>query len=156
MADEQPGKVNPSQVVVDELVRYINQSREATFENEKFAIGVLQAVSGGSLVAVLAQLTALQQLVSPRFVPWFVSLCIVALLSAVLASYFKHEYKLWDLKAQVVPRTSADEPEFAKRSAKSSRYLKAMRWSMRVSIVALFVAFVALAGAMWARQLGCL
>jgi hypothetical protein len=70
-------------------------TREIHFKNEAFTIGILQAVSGASLVAGLAQLDTLLRLAPTDAVLIFLSAGTVSLGSAVLAAFWKHEYKMW-------------------------------------------------------------
>lgn len=82
--------------------------RDILFSNEAFVIGMLQAVSGGSLVAAVAQSEALLKLSGNIAFLLFLTVMAVALLGAVLAAYWKHQYKLWDVKAQA---SAAENPE---------------------------------------------
>jgi hypothetical protein len=77
----------------------VNQKeREVLFSNEAFLIGVLQAVSGGSLFAALAQSATI--LKHSGFVPFLLFLTFMgfALICAVWAAYWRHQYKLLDIK----------------------------------------------------------
>ncbi len=67
--------------------------------NEAFLIGVLQVVSGGSLFAGLSQTEALERLAGSVSFLGFITLMAAALVASVLAAYWKHEYKKWDVKA---------------------------------------------------------
>ena len=108
--------------------------RDILFSNEAFVIGMLQAVSGGSLVAALAQSEALIKLSGNIAFLLFLTAMAVALLVAVLAAYWKHQYKLWDVKAQA---SAAQNPEEAqRRSANANNYLRAMRTAFVVSLLA--------------------
>jgi len=125
------------------------QNREVLFENEKFAIGVLQAVCGGALVAAIAQIENLRKLVPLAALYWFVTLALVALSLAVLAAYFKHQYKLWDVKSPL----AKDNDDAKRRAGKTSFYLKWMRITMGSAVVTILVDFGLLAISLWVQYL---
>ena len=111
------------------------KERDILFANEAFVIGVLQAVSGGSLFAALAQSETLLNLAGkPPFLV-FLTLMGIALISAVLAAYWKHQYKMWDVKARV-SAAGGDSSEAQTRSGSSSAFLVAMRHAMLVAVLA--------------------
>ena len=139
----------------EKLERYLDQSRGATFENEKFAISVLQAVSGGSLVAAFAQIKPLTDLASVSAVYVFITLASFSLVLAVLAAYFKHQYKMWDLKMHVVQNALKEAEEAIRRQKKSQTYLKRMRWAMGLCVTSISTSFAVLCIALWWRYLGC-
>ena len=127
------------------------KEREVLFSNESFLIGVLQVVSGGSLFAGLAQTTAIITLVGQRAFLGFLSLMGVALVGAVLAAYFKHQYKMWDVKGGAVARR--DQTEAKKRHIRAGWYLNAMRWSMHVSVASFGLGILGLLSFSWAHAL---
>lgn len=122
--------------------------RDILFANEAFLIGVLQAVSAGAIVAALSQSDVLVKL-GGRF-PFlvFVTGMGLALLAAVLAAYSKHQYKMWDVKAQA-SAARASETEAVQRSASTAFHLSLMRKSMLFALVLVFAALIELLGAMW-------
>ena len=124
--------------------------RDVLFANEAFLIGVLQAVSGGSLVAAISQSEPLTKLAGRVPLLLFLSATGLALLAAVFSAYWKHQYKLWDVKAQV-SLAKSDEATAAERSSFSTFHLVAMRRGMLISLSLLLVAFLVLLGAMWVR-----
>lgn len=63
------------------------KERDILFSNEGFVIGVLQAVSGGSLFAALAQSETLLKLAGKLPFLAFLTLMGIGLVSAVLAAY---------------------------------------------------------------------
>jgi hypothetical protein len=73
--------------------------REVLFSNEAFVIGMLQAVSGGSIVAALSQSDALVKFAGQNSLLLFVTAMATCLAFAILTAYWKHQYKLWDVKA---------------------------------------------------------
>lgn len=111
------------------------KERDVLFANEAFVIGVLQAVSGGSLFAALAQSEALLKLAGRLPFLAFLTLMGIALMSAVLAAYWKHQYKMWDVKARVSV-ASGNSSEGQTRSRSSGAYLVAMRRAMFVAVLA--------------------
>ena len=88
--------------------------RDILFANETFAIGVLQAVSGGSLVAALSQSEALVKHAGRLAFVGFLTAMGIALLAAVLAAYWKHQYKMWDVKAGVSASQSERDEAIAR------------------------------------------
>lgn len=124
--------------------------RDILFANESFLIGVLQAVSGGSLVAAISQSEPLTKLAGRIPLLIFLSAAGLALMCAVLSAYWKHQYKMWDLKAQVSV-TKSDDAAAAERSTFSTFHLVAMRRGMLASLISLLLGFVVLLTAMWVR-----
>jgi hydroxymethylglutaryl-CoA reductase len=125
--------------------------RDILFSNETFVIGMLQAVSGGALVAALAQSEALIKLSGNTAFLLFLTAMAAALLVAVLAAYWKHQYKLWDVKAQVSASSNVEEAQ--NRSIKANRYLKAMRAAFVVSLAGILLGVGELVVAFWSRAL---
>ena len=126
--------------------------RDILFSNEAFVIGMLQAVSGAALVAALSQSQALVGLSGNTAFLLFLTAMAVALVVAVLAAYWKHQYKLWDVKAQVsASRNAADEAQC--RSKKANRYLSAMRVAFALSLAAIVLGVGELVAASWYKAL---
>ncbi len=111
------------------------KERDILFANEAFVIGVLQAVSGGSLFAALAQSEALLKLAGKSPFLAFLTLMGIALMSAVFAAYWKHQYKMWDVKARVSV-AGGNSLDAQARSGSSIAYLVAMRRAMFVAVLA--------------------
>ena len=126
------------------------KEREVLFANETFAISVFQAVAGGALIAGFSQSTALIALTSTIPFLLFITQMALALTSAVIAAFCKHQYKMWDVKARVA---SSKEEQHA-RAKRTGRYLNAMRFSMALALVAFVLGIVVLVGAAWARAVG--
>ena len=133
--------------------------RQVLFENERFVIGVIQAVSGAGIVGALSQASTVLQLVGPLGFKLFITFMSVALASAVLAALFRHQYKMWDIQghsaAQRVERghgiiTDLDKfPELKKLFVRSNRYETAMRWTIIASVVFVLAAILILAILLW-------
>lgn len=105
--------------------------RDVLFANEAFVVGMLQAVSGAAVVAALAQSETLVKWAGRMSFLLFVTAALLALALAMLAAYWRHQYKMWDVKAQAsASQGRGDEAE--SRGSRASLYL----WSMRYSIVA--------------------
>ncbi len=113
---------------------------------------MLQAVSGAALVAALSQSQALIGLAGNTAFLLFVTAMAVALVVAVLAAYWKHQYKLWDVKAQVsASRNAAEEALF--RSTKANWYLNVMRVGFVVSLTFIICGVGELVATSWFRAL---
>ena len=128
------------------------KERDVLFSNEAFVIGVLQAVSGGSLFAALAQSETLLKLTGKLPFLTFLTLMGVGLVSAVLAAYWKHQYKMWHVKARVSAANS-NSSDAQTRSGSSVAYLVAMRRAMFVAVVAFVFGLGDLLFFAWARAL---
>ena len=122
--------------------------RDVLFANEAFLIGVLQAVSGGSLVAGLSQADTLMRLATKSPFLAFLTAMVVALLAAVLAAYWKHEYKMWDMKGQASAAKGQTE-DAQHRGGLAGANLWQMRWSMRVALFGILIGFTVLVVAIW-------
>jgi hypothetical protein len=124
------------------------KERDVVVANESFLIGVLQAVSGGALVAGLSQSEPVIRHAGKAALLLFLTCQTVSLLTSVLAAYWRHEYKLWNLKAGV-SSSRGDEAEVRARAKKSDRALWRMRRAFEISVAGVIVGFVILIGAMW-------
>jgi hypothetical protein len=124
--------------------------RDILFANESFVIGMLQAVSGGSLVAAISQAEALVKYAG-RF-PFAILLTAMGfgLAASVLAAYWKHQYKMWDVKAQV-SASKGNTAEATQRAQSAGTYLTAMRRAMLCSVVVIVLGLGALVAAFWYR-----
>mgnify|MGYP000624982294 CR=1 FL=1 len=126
--------------------------RDILFANEAFVIGMLQAVSGGAIVAALSQSETLLKLSGKVGFLVFLTAMAVALLFAVLAAYWKHQYKLWDVKAQASASRNAHE-EVAERNRKAGGYLRAMRTILVASLVSVLAGIGELVVSVWWQAL---
>lgn len=122
--------------------------RDVLFANESFLIGVLQAVSGGSLVAAIAQFPALKAIAGLLAVLLFITFMTIALASAIVAAFCKHHYKMWDVKAGV-SLNQGKQGEALDRSISTSRYLTVMRGAMAFALVSIVIALAVFVGACW-------
>ncbi|TAK66428.1 MAG: hypothetical protein EPO19_14570 [Betaproteobacteria bacterium] len=126
--------------------------REVLFANESFLVGVLQAVSGGSVVGGLSQAETIIRFAGKLPYLFFLTAMIVALLAAVLAAYWKHDYKMWDVKGHAAAKKG--EPERARSHIElAGSDLWQMRWSMRTALFAILLGFTVLVAAFWYRGL---
>ena len=128
------------------------KERDVLFANEGFVIGVLQVVCGGSLFAALAQSETLVKLSGKLPFLSFLTLMGIGLASAVLSAYWKHQYKMWDVKAGA-SHADGRPGEATKRWERAGCYLRAMRLAMPISVVSIFIALGGLVLAAWARVL---
>jgi hypothetical protein len=124
--------------------------RDIIFANESFLIGMLQAVSGGSLVAALSQAEALIKHGGRFALVFLLTAMALALVVAVLAAYWKHHYKMWDVKAQV-SASQGNAAEATARNNTSGKYLTAMRRGMFWSVLLVAAGLVGLIVAVWVR-----
>lgn len=126
--------------------------REVLFANEAFAISVVQAVSGGSLIAALAQAEAIIDLGGHLAFLIFVTCTALALVSALLAAYWRHQYKLWDVRGGVSAAKGKDE-KAVRRGLVANRYFKLVRLALLVSVMAILVGLCALIALFWYEYL---
>ena len=70
---------------------------------------------------------------------------ILGLFAAVAAAFFRHQNKMWDVKAAV----REEGPEKTRRGRKTVWYLWAMRHTMTASAILLAVSLIFLIGALW-------
>lgn len=120
-------------------------TREIHFKNEAFLIGILQAVSGASLVAGLSQLDTLLRLAPGSVVLAFLTIATIALATAVSSAYLKHSYKMWDMKAKAAP----EENDRIAYMRLANRDLSLMRGAMTGCLIAILIGYLALAAALW-------
>jgi len=125
--------------------------RDILFSNEAFVIGMLQAVSGAGFLAAISQSQTLINLFGKTAFLLVLTSMAVALMVAMLAAYCKHQYKLWDVKAQV--SASKNESNQAQlRSTKSNKYLKAMRIAFVVALITILFWVAELLVTVWLRD----
>lgn len=121
------------------------KERETLFENEALVIKVLQAVSGASLVAALAQSTTLSILAGRLSLLLFLTTMVLGLLAAVFAAQGKHQYKMWDVRAAAVD----SEEEKERRYRRAGWYLTGMRAAIWFAFVVIGVGFLQLLAFLW-------
>lgn len=121
------------------------KEREVLFENEALAVKTLQAVSGASLIGALSQTSTLVRLAGYRSFLLFLTAMAFALVAAVLAAHWKHQYKMWHVKGIA-------EKENLKRNRRlrlSSFYLIGMRMALWVSLIFIATGFLELVVYLW-------
>jgi len=124
--------------------------REVLFGNEAFALGMLQAVSGGSIVGSLAQADTIIEHAGNLSFLLLVTGTLLSLATATIAAYWRHQYKMWDVKA-VASASQGQQSVAAERSVRSSLYLRAMRWAMLGSLLFLLFSLIQLVVWLWFR-----
>lgn len=133
-------------------IRMPQLDREVLFGNEAFTIGVAQVVSGAAAVGALSQFEALAGLAGRISVLIFLTLSspymVLALVSAVLAAYIRHQYKMWDIKAGAAGGLG-DQELAQTRGEWANRDLDRMRRGMTLSIDIVCLGFFELVGALW-------
>ncbi len=112
----------------------VHPDREQLFGNEAFAIGMLQVVAGGAVVASISQITSIIQHAGKLAFLLFLTLMAFALFAAILAAYWRHQYKMWDVKRIL---------------NKANFSLIAMRRAMLSSVILVVAGVLWLVGAMW-------
>ncbi len=148
MADGREGMSEAFQNQRDVVNRAQDQhqkEREVLFENESLVVKVLQAVSGAALIGSLAQTKTLIALVGKISFFSLLTAMALALIAAVVAAYWKHQYKLWDVKAAAAQ--SKDEGE--KRLKWSKLYLNGMRWAIWFSLMSIAAGLIQLLVCLW-------
>jgi len=112
----------------------MHPDREQIFGNEAFAIGMLQAVAGGSVVAAISQLDKILQYANMLAFLLFITLMSFGLVAAISAAYWRHQYKMWDVK---------------QKPGKAGWYLSAMRRSMLLALILVVAGVLWLVGSFW-------
>lgn len=125
--------------------------RSTLFANEAFAIGMLQAVSGGALLATIGNWSALAELIgkTPRLL--FLTTTAVTLALAVLAAYFRHQYKMWSVKADD-SREKKEKNKIGQRNKKAACYLTTMRRFLATAVVAFVIGIAGLVVCAWYNE----
>ncbi|MFZ1058151.1 MAG: hypothetical protein WAP47_03050 [Candidatus Rokuibacteriota bacterium] len=122
--------------------------REVLFENEAFVVAMLQAVSGGAVVAALAQSDSLVKWAGRTSFLLLVTAASLALGLAILAAYWRHQYKMWDVKAEA-SASQGKIDEAATRGYRASFYLWGMRYSVVAALLSLLFALGQLVTSLW-------
>jgi hypothetical protein len=124
------------------------KDREVLFGNEAFIIGMLQVLSGGAVVAALAQLEAITKITGSTLFAIFFTAISTTLGLAVLAAYWRHEYKKWDVKAGVSAAQGKDA-EANKRSQLAGNALDRMRGAIGWSVGSFLASLAMLVLSVW-------
>ena len=130
---------NGGHVPEDQDKPQLHPDREQLFTNEAFAIGMSQAVAGGSIVASIAQIDAISEHAGILVFLVFMSLMSISLIAAVTAAYWRHQYKMWDVKQQ---------------SSKANSYLWSMRYAMVTSVILTISGILFLVVGFWVGVFG--
>ena len=112
----------------------LHPDRNVLFGNEAFTIGVLQAVSLATIAGTIAQFSTLTELVGRVPILVFITLVVLTLLCAIAAAYFRHQYKMYDVKRD---------------PGRANRYLWLMRRGMACAVILLIIGFLELLLAFW-------
>ena len=101
---------------------------------EAFVVGMLQALSGSAFVVGIAQARALIHLSGHLAYRAFVTAMAAALVTAVLAAYWTHQHRVWDVKAKV-SSAEGDAEATAGRSKQAGWYLAATRRASGFAVI---------------------
>ena len=126
------------------------QERVVLFGNEGFALGALHTVSAAAAFGVVNQMDKLRDIAGIIAPLTSLTLLLAALAASIGAAYFRHEYKMWDIKARVLN----EDAEQARRFKKANFYLGWMRELMGAATLWIVGALLILAFAMWFRVFG--
>jgi len=126
--------------------------REVLFQNESFFIGMIQAVAGGSIVGALSQVEVLKLWVGSWPLLFFLTSSLVAISLASFSAYWRHQYKMWDVKAHA-SKCRNEPQEAATRSELASCNLRRMRSGMLYSLVSLLAGIAVLVLGLWLRAI---
>ena len=91
--------------------------RRKLAENEAFAIGMLQAVCAAAAFGIVASLKTFNRIAGPLPVLIALTALVLGLVGAVGAAVFRHQYKMWDVKAAVRKEHEADLKKTQQESA---------------------------------------
>jgi len=138
------GSIDPMEIVRFMMDQHEGE-RSKLSENEAFAIGMLQAVCAATAFGIVSQIRTLNKIAGAGPVLVVLSALIVGLVAAVVSAFFRHQYKMWDVKASA---TLNDNTTKAKRAKWSDRNLGRMRHCMLVSVVLLVLSLAILVAAM--------
>jgi hypothetical protein len=122
--------------------------REVVTVHEAFLIGMLQAVAGGSMVAGLSQAEPVIKLIGKLSFLIFLTMVSSALLAAVLAAYWRHECRKWNLKANA-SRARGNVEEAEQRFQFADRDLRHTRGAFLASLIFVLGAYAVMIVAMW-------
>lgn len=113
---------------------------------------MLQAVSGAAVVSALSQSEPLVKWAGQLSFLLFITASAIALGFALLAAYWRHQYKMWDVKAQC--SISEGDTEVAKRRSKRTNfYLWGMRYVLVASLLSFLFALSQMVVSMWFQAL---
>jgi hypothetical protein len=114
----------------EELQAYLRaqheEERRTLFGNEAIAIGMLQTVALAASIGLASQLGKIAALFGPMAASLMLSAFLLALALAVVATFFRHQYKMFGVKAPL----GKDDAEKTSRNWWANFYPTAMRWLM--------------------------
>jgi len=116
-------------------------NRESLLANEAFTISMQQVVAGGLLIGCLTKLSELFQLFGGVKLGLSFSLAGIALVAAVLAAQFRHDYRMWDVKAAAASEKEAQRSCFTS-AGKFLRLMRRAMWTATACTVAAVVVMV--------------
>jgi|LNAP01.1.fsa_nt_gb hypothetical protein len=113
---------------------------------------MLQAVSGAAVVAALSQSEPMVKWAGELSFLLFITASSLALGLAVLAAYWRHQYKMWDVKAQC-SKSEGKLEEAIQRGKRTNFYLWGMRYVLVGSLLCFLFALSQLVISMWFQAL---
>ena len=114
------------------------KNRESLLANEGFAISMQQVVAGTMLLGALSQWANILPTIGRRSLVGFVLMAGVGLIAALLAAQFRHDYRMWDVKASA-SSASGNHKETNARAARAGRFLSGMRYAMWTATISLVI-----------------
>ncbi len=126
--------------------------RQVLFGNEGFALGVFQTVSGLVAFGIVNQYGDLQTAAGKLPIMLALTGVVAALICAVLGAWYRHSYKMWDLKARSFAANGL-EAETAVRQNRAGRRLVIMRRLMNSSAILISVSLASIVVGIWAEYL---
>jgi hypothetical protein len=124
--------------------------REVLFANEAFALGMLQAVAGGGVIAALAQADAFGAWVGRTAFLLFVTTFATSLALAVLSAYWRYQHKMWDVMATAL-KSVGDTHEAAELLARIVFYQRGMRYTLVASVLGVVIGLGQFVVALWIK-----
>jgi hypothetical protein len=125
--------------------------RSTLFANEAFVVGMLQAVSGAAVIAAISNYSTFKDLIGKIPFLLFFTAALATLALAVLAAYFRHQYKMWDVKA-ADSESKQKEDEANERWAKANCYLAAMRRTLFIAVIVFMFGLAVPIACVWAAE----
>jgi len=133
----------------EQLEKYLREQHEherhVLFGNEAFVIGMLQTVALAASIALASRLDEVAAIVGRKIAPVLLSAFLFALALAVVAAFFRHEYKMFGVKTPL----GKDDNEKSRRAWWATFYLTGMRWLMGGATYLIAIAIFAGVLAMW-------
>ncbi|OGI62428.1 MAG: hypothetical protein A2W18_13330 [Candidatus Muproteobacteria bacterium RBG_16_60_9] len=121
------------------------RERAVLFGNEALLIGVIQVVSGGTLIGALSNSDKVRAVLGNKSYLVLLTLMGFALILSVLAAYWKHQYKMWHVKGNV----STIQEEQDRRQRLAIAYLTLMRSAMFMAVVLIVLSLLGIVVSAW-------